>query len=73
MEIIAMLGVVLSLVGGIWLVVKAFQNSILWGIGCLLIPLVGLFFALRHWEEAKTPFLIALTGVIIRIGAKAAG
>ena len=56
--ILQVVGVVIGLVGGIWLLVVAFQESIGWGIGCLLCGLVGIIFAIQHWEKAKKPFLI---------------
>lgn len=66
-----MLGVAIYLVGGIWLLVKAFQESIWWGLGSLLIPLVGLIFAIMHWAQCKKPFLIALAGLVLIIAGSA--
>ena len=63
--ILNVVGAVVALAGGIWLLVVAFKESILWGIGCLLVPCVGLVFAIMHWEKAKKPFLIELAGVAL--------
>jgi hypothetical protein len=63
--ILNVVGAVVALAGGIWLLVVAFQESILWGIGCLLVPCIGLIFAIMHWEKAKKPFLIELVGVAL--------
>ena len=62
---LAILGFILAIVGGIGMLIVAFRESVLWGIGCLLIPLVSLIFVLSHWDEAKKPFLIQLGGVVL--------
>jgi hypothetical protein len=65
MAILSIIGAVLCVIGALWLVVLAFQESILWGLGSLIVPFVSLIFALTHWEEAKTPFLTAIVGAIL--------
>jgi hypothetical protein len=59
------IGLAIAIIGGIWLLVKAFQESILWGVGVMFVPLVGLVFAAMHWSEAKWPFLINVAGWVI--------
>jgi thiol:disulfide interchange protein len=61
------LGLLVALVGAIWLIVLAFKESILWGLGSLLIPFVSLIFAITHWDRAKTPFLIQVGGVVLLV------
>ena len=64
------LGIVIGLIGGIWLLVVAFKESILWGLGCLFLPIVSLVFAIMFWPKAGKPFLIGVAGGIIAyIGA----
>ena len=53
-------GGLIALVYGIILLVKAFQTSILWGLGYIFIPFVALIFVIMHWEVAKKPFLMGL-------------
>ena len=65
------LGIILSVVGGIWLLITAFQESVGWGLACLLVPIVGLIFVFLHWEESKKPFLITLGGNLLFIAAAA--
>jgi hypothetical protein len=48
----------------IWLDVAAFRTSLGWGFGTLFIPVVGLIFALVHWEVAKKPFLTLVASVV---------
>ena len=40
-----------ALVGGIWFHLVAFRESFLWGIGCLFVPFVSLFFLAQHAEK----------------------
>lgn len=55
----------IMLVGGIMILIAAFRESVLWGLGCLFIPIVGLIFVLAHWREAKAGFLIQLFGLAV--------
>ena len=67
--VIMVLGYIIMILGSILFLIAAFSESIFWGIGCLFVPFVGLFFLLSHWEEAKTPFFIQLAGAgLIVIG-----
>lgn len=64
MEILGMIlfaiGGIIALIGGVWFLIVAFQESVLWGIGCVIIPFVSLIFLVIHWEDAKKPFLVQL-------------
>lgn len=61
------LGFALLLIGGIWLLVVTFQESIGWGIGSILIPIVSLVFVIMHWDISKKPFLIQIAGLAVLI------
>jgi hypothetical protein len=63
--LLLVVGLAVAAVGGIWLIVVAFQESVLWGLGSLFIPLVGLAFVISHWDAAKRPFLINLGGALL--------
>jgi hypothetical protein len=54
------IGAIIAIVFGFILLMKAFQESILWGLGYLFIPFVSLIFVIVHWQEAKSPFLRGL-------------
>jgi hypothetical protein len=58
-------GAILALVGGIWFLVLAFQESALWGIGCLLCGIVQIIFLIRNIHETWKPFLIQIIGAIL--------
>ncbi|KFN43471.1 hypothetical protein [Arenimonas oryziterrae] len=61
------IGIILSAVGGIWILVNAFKTSILWGLGSLFVPFVSLIFAIMHWEQNKKPFLICIAGIVVMV------
>jgi hypothetical protein len=71
METMSMLLVVIGfgllLIGGLWVVVNAFKESILWGLGALFVPFVSLFFIIKHWDENKLPFFVQLGGLVIYV------
>ena len=65
--LLIIVGVLVALVGGIGMLLVAFRESILWGLGCFFIPLVSLIFLISHWDDAKKPFFIQLSGIALII------
>lgn len=63
--VVAVVGALISLVGGIWFLVVTFQESIWWGLGCLLLPFVSLIFLITHWREASRPFGLSILGSLL--------
>ena len=63
--VIAILGIAIAFFGGLWFLVAAFRESIWWGLACLFIPIVSLFFLVVHWPQARKPFLLQLLGIVI--------
>jgi hypothetical protein len=58
-------GLILMLVGGLFFIISAFQESILWGLGVLFLPFVSLVFLVLAWPRAKGPFFLQLYGIVI--------
>jgi hypothetical protein len=56
-------GLLLILTGLVWLVMRAFTTSLLWGIGSLLPPLT-LFFIFGHWRVARPALMLSGLGFI---------
>lgn len=49
---------IISVITWIWMIVVAFKESVLWGIGMIFLPFpLAIVFAALHWQEAKKPFL----------------
>jgi hypothetical protein len=56
-------GLLLILAGLVWLVMRAFGTSLLWGCAALLPPLT-LLFVLRHWRRARQALGLSALGFI---------
>lgn len=63
--LIVLVGWLVSLVGSVMVLIKAFQESIVWGLCSLFIPFVILAFVITHWEDSKKGFLIFIAGVVV--------
>lgn len=55
-QVLFFLGVAITAVGGIWFILVTFQESVLWGIGCIFIPFVSLIFLVMHWDKRENRF-----------------
>ncbi len=63
------IGIVVALIGGTWILIKAFEKNVWWGLGSLLLPLVSLVFVALHWKKTWRPFLVnVLGGLLIVLG-----
>ncbi len=62
----------LLLVGGLavaagawlWLIARACREGVGWGLGTILLPPLGLLFALRHAQKAVGPLVLFIVGVV---------
>ena len=61
--VLLIVGVIVMGITGIVLLVKAFQTSILWGLGYIFVPFVSLIFVVMYWNDTKKPFLYMLGGL----------
>ena len=66
--VLAGLGLYAIVLGGLWLLVKAFKQSVLWGLLSLFIPLANVVFGLKYWSEGGRPLLIHVGGFLAMIG-----
>jgi len=63
-------GLVLVVVGSLVQIVRAFQQSIWWGIAYMVLPAGNLAFMICHWARARGSLFCVLIGVaLIGIGA----
>lgn len=65
---LSVVGMAVIVVANLWFVINAFRVSILWGLGCLFLPFVSLFFLITNWDKAGRPFLIGLLGAAVLVG-----
>lgn len=61
--ILAIIGIIIAAGCGIWLLVVAFKESVMWGVGSIVCNIVSLIFVITHWDDAKRPFLGQLAGL----------
>ena len=64
-NLLTLVGFVIAMVGGIWILVIAFQESVLWGLLCLFCNIISLYYVITRWEKSKKPFLIELGGAVL--------
>ena len=68
--VVALLGIlgIASLISFIWVVVIAFKEDVIWGLGCLFIPLIIIVFGIMHWDKCKKPFLVyVITSIVLGV------
>lgn len=63
------LGFILSLIGGIWGLILAFQDSIVWGLLYFFVPFAALVFFILRWNNpsVRKAFLLSLGGLLLTI------
>ena len=68
MEALGMILLVIGFIGmfitSIWFLIVAFQESPLWGLGCIFLPFISLIFLVMHWDKAAKPFLASLACIL---------
>ena len=62
-SLFAVVGLVLLVIGGLAFLIAAFQESLLWGLAVLFLPLASLVFLVTNWGRAKGAFVLQLYGV----------
>ncbi|MDH0288950.1 MFS transporter [Pseudomonas sp. GD04087] len=61
--LLILLGLLLILAGYVWLIARAFERSLFWGLASLLPPL-ALLFVLIHWRHARSAVALGGLGCI---------
>ena len=69
--VLAGLGIYAAFVGAIWFLAKAFGKGIGWGLASLLLPPLGLVFAVKHWGIAWRPLTLNILGSVGATGGAA--
>ena len=57
-------GLLLIVLGVVWLVSLAFGTSLFWGVGVLTLPPVSLIYVFRHWQSARKALLLGGLGFV---------
>ncbi|HEY3789330.1 MAG TPA: hypothetical protein VGL71_10770 [Urbifossiella sp.] len=67
------LSYILMFAGGIGMLIVAFNDDVMQGILCLLVPFYSLYYLITHFEECKQPFLIQIGGLLLMMFMFCAG
>jgi len=75
--IVLVVGVITTIVGGVRFVIAAFEESVWWGLGVLLLPIVSPIFLILHFGDSWRPalnyaigFVLVLLGTYLRFAAQ---
>ena len=58
-------GLAIGALAWLWLIARAFQEKVWWGLGALVIPPVALWFALRHSQRSIAPLAMFALGSLV--------
>jgi hypothetical protein len=63
------LGMLLMTIAGIWGLVLAFQDSVVWGVLYLLVPFAALVFIIKKWSKkaVRNSFFLGIGGLVTMI------
>lgn len=59
-----LVGTLFVFIGFFWLILAALRVHILWGLGCLVLPIISLFFLFLYGKSAIKPFVVSCVGVL---------
>lgn len=62
---IVLISILIIIICDIYIIIKAFKVSLLWGFGTLIIPIVALAFIVLHWTETKKYVFWMLIGLLL--------
>jgi hypothetical protein len=60
-------GLAIAALAWIWLIARAFQERVWWGLASLVLPPVALLFALRHALKAVGPLVLFVVGGLVAV------
>ena len=63
------IGTLSTLIGGAWMLVEAFSESVLWGIGMMLFGPLAILFIVMHFDRAMKPLALQVVGGLLLLGA----
>lgn len=63
--LIMLVGLVVASAGQLWFLLRAFMESVLWGLAILFIPFAGLAFLVKRADVALKPTVVSFGGLAI--------
>jgi hypothetical protein len=68
LAIAVLLALLVAAAGSIWFIVNAFRTHILWGVFCCLFTPAWIRFSFKHWDMARQPLLVTISGLVVAFG-----
>ncbi|MGA8260523.1 MAG: hypothetical protein WB783_09950 [Arenicellales bacterium] len=65
MGILPTVGAVFYIGGWLWTVVIAFKETPMWGVGCLLVPVVWVYYLFNRWRKTWPCVVLSVLGPVI--------
>ncbi len=56
--------VVIQMVGGIWMIVIAFEEDVIQGLLYLFLPLYAVFYLITRWDSCRVPFMMCMVSLL---------
>ena len=66
-QIFIVIGITLAIIGDVMIIIQAIKTSLLWGLGTLFLPIVGLVFIIMYWDKTKKYVLWLLLSILFFI------
>ena len=66
-QIFIVIGITLAVIGDLMIIIQAFKTALLWGLGILFLPIVGLVFIIIYWDKTKKYVLWLLLSILFLI------
>jgi len=60
--LVMLAGLLLMLGGYLWFLLSAFQDEIIYGLACWLVPFFNLYYLITRFDQVRKPFLCGLIG-----------
>lgn len=72
-EVLMVVGLLIGLVGWVWLMMAGFVENFIWGIGIIVFSPLCLVFSLLNWPEYKVPTVLYVGGLGLHIVGRVLG
>jgi hypothetical protein len=60
-----LLGLMVATFGQIWVLVKAFKDDVMHGLGCLFLPCYIFYYILTHFDDVRIPASLFIGGMVV--------
>jgi len=69
--LLILMGAGAALIGYVWILVKAWTESVPWGVGVLLFSPLAFVYGVLKWEDTKVPVVVLASGMTLHLMGRA--